>query len=338
MRFIETKGSWRQMGRQYGEACLAELPGCIDRCTGKLTRNPTLYTRALESLQRVLESHTPELLEETAGMSEASGIPIDTLLGYRFYNELRERMVEGCSVIFMADGEEGPLLGRNCDISELDAAIQVCRVCRPTNGPASMIVTYLGLSSSSGFNEHGLGLGGASGQSDACGDHDGLPGGALLHLLLNRCRSVADARDLMDRHRFVGKPMNILAGDDRGDSVLFELIPGKKPSGIPRRQNLAWQACTDFFLSGMTSVKAQPCQMQSRYARYGRIVHQLGEGHVAATRNGLQRLLTEVAQPGLCIAESHMPTAYSMIMVLKDRSMHLSDGHPAKTEYVKTSL
>src|ERR1043166_8882000 len=163
---IETKGTWREMGGQYGEAFRAELPACVDRCTAKIRKDPSRLTRALDSLRRILEKHTPELLEETTGMSEGSGIPAETLLGYRFYNELREWMVEGCSVIFLADAKEGPLLGRNCDIGEADAAIQICRLCHPENGTATITTTYLGLSSGQGLSEYGLGVGGASGKSD----------------------------------------------------------------------------------------------------------------------------------------------------------------------------
>jgi hypothetical protein len=99
-----------------------------------------------------------------------------------------------------------------------------------------------------------------------------------------------------------------------------------------------WQACADFFLSGITSVNVQPSQQLNRYARYGRITHQLGEGLSKHSVQGLQQLLIDVAQPGPCIPESHMPTAYSQVMVLKDRTMRLSHGHPAKTEFVEVSL
>jgi len=338
---IETRGTWRDMGRQYGEEFREQLAACIAHYAPWLLRDPHQYGPAIHAMREVLQAHCPELVDETAGMAEAAGQPDGILLGYRLFNDVRARVNEACSVVYLADGAPGPLLGRNCDLSPtFDPEVQLCRVCRPSGGPATIQTTYLGMAAGIGLNEHGVGVGGASAHTPARYGDEGLPGAALWHLLLHECRDVPGARALMAEHAFLGKPCNLIAGDDSGASVLLEFAPGRSPVQSPRRDGRQWQACTNFFISKHVPVAPDPAYLDSAYARYGRIVHQLDEGLVAHTVGGLEQLLTDIAQPGLCQQEGRrdVRTAYSQVMDLKARKMHVCPGHPGDTPYEEVCL
>ena len=340
MLWIETQGSWLEMGRQYGEELRKPLKKGLHHYARWLVEDPDAYAPALEELAPLLQAHCGSLLQETKGMAEGSGIPEAVMLGYRFFNEVRRRMPEGCSAVFLAEAKEGPLLGRNCDLEpDVSHDIQVCRTCRPEGGSATITTTYVGMGSGPGLNEHGLGFGGASAHTDARYGNAGLPGAVLCHLLLHECRDVTDARALMAKHAFLGKPANILVGDESGASVLFEFAPGRPPVQSPRRPDRNWQACTNFFVSGEVPIQPDPEYLQSAYARYGRIVHQLGEGLMEHSVAGLQQLLTEIAQPGLCRTEDpKCRTAYSEVNDLRARRMYVSPGHPADAAYEEVCL
>jgi predicted choloylglycine hydrolase len=340
MLWIETKGTWREMGRQIGEQFRGQLTQCLDKFAPWLVADLPAHLAAIEEIRTTLRPHAPELLDETAGMAQSSGINEPLLLGYRFFNEVKQRMAKGCSVIFLAKANEGPLLGRNCDLHPgFEADIQLCRTSRPKHGPATITVTYLGMGTGQGLNEFGLGLGGASAQTEARFGSHGLPGGLLQHLVLQRCRNLPQATRRLAEHSFLGKPSNVIIADAQGRSALFEFAPGRPAHAVRRPQRQTWQACTNFFVSGHTPIKPQPPSLQSAYARYGRTVHQLGGGLVEHSLAGLQRLLREIAHPGLCIAEgTTLNTAYSHVLNLHERRMWISPGHPVKTDYQKVSL
>lgn len=341
MLHIETSGTWRDMGRHYGEALREQIAQCIEQFAPWLLPEPQQHAAAIADLRATLNAHCPELCEETQGMAEGAGLDEDVMLAYRFFHEVRLRAREECSVVFLADTPSGPLLGRNCDLSPgFEAQVQLCHIRRPMEGPACVLTTYVGMAGGVGVNERGFGIAGASAGTDAVYGRAGLPGAALCHLLLHRCGSVAEARALLADLPFLGKPMNLIAADATGASVLLECAPGRLAEQVPRAADSDWQACTNFFLSGAIPIRTDAPYLSNAYARYGRIVHRLGSEGLPRSVEGLQELLTDIAQPGLvCPAEtSPFRTAYSQVMELSSRTMHLCPGHPGEGEWERVGV
>ena len=341
MLWIETKGSWREMGRQLGEEFRDTIKACMEHYAPWLLAEPVKYAPAIQSLSGVLEQHCPVVLEETHGLAEAVGTPRELMLGYRLFNEVRRYgPVVGCSAVFLAEAAEGPLLGRNCDLRPTtDPDFQLCRTCRPDEGAAVISTTYLGMVGGVGVNEHGLGLGGASAHTDARYGDAGLPAQVLCWLLMYTCRRVTEARELLAAHPFLGKSANLIVADDSGASVLLELAPGAPAFQTPRRLDRSWQACTNFFASGQVPIKQETPYLENAYARYGRIVHLLDEGLTQHSLGGLKQLLTDIAQPGVCTRDNPtLRTAYSHVMDLKARTMHVTPGHPAEVAWKEVAL
>ncbi len=341
MLFLETKGTWREMGLQLGEAFAEKLHQCLERYASWLLADLGRYQPAIGQIRDLLSTHAPELIDETEGLAESTGVDPDALLGYRFFNEVRDRVAEGCSVVYIADSDAGPLLGRNCDLSAtFDPDIQLCRTCRPDDGQTKITTTYLGMAGGIGVNAAGLGTGGASAHTPERYGDEGLPGQVLNFLLLHSCRNTNEARDLLSRRAFLGKSNNLIAGDRTGASALFEMAPGRISLQVDRPTDQDWQICTNFFTSGRTPIDPQPLYLESAYARYGRMSHGLGSGLVDRSVSGLKQLLVEIAQPGLCIPEEHvtLKTAYSQVMELTSGRMHITPGHPAEAPWQEVSL
>jgi hypothetical protein len=339
--FIETRGSWREMGRQIGDAFPEQLRSCIDYYAAWLVADLDRYRPAIAQIRDLISAHVPELIDETAGLAESSGIDEDTLLGYRFFNEVRERISEGCSVVYVANSDVGPILGRNCDLSAtFDPDIQLCRTSRPTDGPDRITTTYLGMAGAVGVNASGLGIGGASAHTQSHYGVEGLPGQILNLLLMGRCGCVAEARDLLSRHAFLGKSQVLLTGDRDGASVLFEMAPGRTAEPVDRPPEQDWQICTNFFPSGRIPIDPEPMYLESAYARFGRMSHTLGAVLVERSVSGIQQLLTDIAQPGLCIPQDHvtLQTAYSQVMELATGRMHIRPGHPEDASWQVVAL
>jgi hypothetical protein len=56
--------------------------------------------------------------------------------------------------------------------------------------------------------------------------------------------------------------------------------------------------------------------------------------------SGIQQLLTDIAQPGLCIPQDHvtLQTAYSQVMELATGRMHIRPGHPEDASWQVVAL
>jgi predicted choloylglycine hydrolase len=338
---IETQGSAYQIGKSIGETFPRELDACIDRYAPWLRERNKELEYAVERLDGILRRGPQDILQETRGMSDGSGIEIKTMIGYRFFPDVRTYVPEDCSVVYFAESDQGPLLGRNCDLSpEFDQDVQICHLSRPEDGIPTMTVGYLGLPGPPGLNLAGLAKGGASAHTPrARRKRAGLPN-ALLGGRLLGCRSLDEALAQVKGKVFQGKPLNLIVGDAEGRSVILEFAPGRTPVMVRRREGRRWQACTNFFTSGKLPIAPETEYLESAYARYGRIVERLEGGHASLTLEGMKELLTEIAQPGICSTglRGTVKTAYSHICEVGRGRMHLAPGHPSEVPYEEVSL
>lgn len=334
---IETRGTWREMGRQLGEAFRDDIRDAQELFAPWLVTEREKYAPAVARLEALLRAQCPEVLDEALGMGEGAGMDPDLALGYRLFNQISMFLREECSVAFIRGGENGPLLGRNCDLGQSELRFQLCHVRRPTGEPATIEMTYVGLVAGLCLNEHGLGMAGASAMAEPHGA-EGLPSPVLAHWLMHRCRTVAEARALFAQHRFLGKPANYVVADETGDSALFEFVCGLPPREAPSPPGGRWQAATNFMVSQAPLPPLPPTNLGNFYARYGRLAQMLGYGLVEPSVTGMHRLLTDIANPGAVCPDIGMITAYSHIMDLRARTMHLWPGHPAEVEPVEVRL
>ena len=339
---LETKGTWREMGRQIGEQFAHLFERCIERCQPALLHEPEQCAPAIANMREVIGRRCPHLLEETDAMAAAAGFDPQVMFGYRFYSAVRYFAPDQCSAVCLAGGKDGPLLGYNCDLNRaFFSDVQLLRICHPNDQPATVTCQTVGCVGGMGCNDRGLGVCGASAHTEASYGSTGVLDALLRHIMLLQCTNVADVRELVSREPFLGKPMNMLICDARGDSALFEMAPGRTPAAFPRPAEQNWQACTNFFASGEIPIQPQPAYLHNAYARYGRLMHQIGGGFVEHSVAGLKQLMTDVAQPGMCCpaeGDDVLNTAYSEVMDLAGGRMHLCPGVPGQVPYEEISF
>lgn len=336
---IETSGSWREMGRALAEAFPDQLREFIELFTPDVARGraPTIAP----SLREMTQQHAPELLDETAGMAEVLELPADGLLCYRMFvdaNALRPR--QGCSVFMVDDASEGALLARTCDIEPETHANQICQVRRPDGGMPTITLTYVGLVSSIGMNEAGLGIAGASARPAEEGTASGPGMNVVAFGALQRCKSVREAEALLCAQPLVGKGSVQLLADAEGHCRLLEFVHGKRVVSVSRPAGQTWQAATNFHPSGLTRSEPRTSIDYNSYARYGRIVHQLMIDPRAHSVAGAKALLGDISQPGRYIPEGafSLQTAYASVFELRARVCHLCAGNPLREPFEAIAL
>jgi len=342
MLYIETSGSSRETGMSIGRAFPEELNRCMDAYAPWLEGRGEKITSAIGKIQGLVQDHCPGLWEETVGMSEGSGIDLETLTGYRFFTDVRMYMNQGCTVVFFPETDVGPILGRNCDLSpRFDPDVQICHVNRPASGIPSLTVGYLGIPGTPGHNEYGLAKGSASAHTSAVDDRPGgLPAALLGGRILYNSRNLGEALQFLRGRKFLGKPYNLIACDPSGKSAIIEFAQGREPVILPRKDAARWQVCTNFFTSGEIPIAPEAEYLRSAYSRYGRILHGLQTGDYPLTLEGMKHLLTEVAQPGLYTdgLGGRVKTAFTHITEVANGISHITTGHPAETKFWRVEL
>lgn len=341
MLFIETRGTWREMGRQYGEAARSLIHKAIAYFGPWLLTDAAKAARVAGYMRPHIGTVAPEALDEIDGMAEGAGISSDAMLCVRFLPEVSTALKLGCTVVYLQDSDRGPLLGRNEDIEpDVSVEIQVCHTCRPIDGPATMLLTYVGFMAGAGMNEHGVGIGATSAHTTKADGVGNLPFSLFWHLLLNRCRSVKEVQSKLSSQTFYGKTCAGVIGDATGASMAFEMNPGEPIVYPARRQDRDWQICTNHYVQSIDQMAMEPAYLQNSYARYGRLTHRLGDAPMPRTVDHLKNLMTEVAAPGLCILEQDLKlrTAYTTIFELQHCRTILLDGHPSTAPIREISL
>ncbi len=163
--FYEFSGSYKEIGRQYGEALREDFHYMKDWWFGNLAdlipgKSMDEMIAATKVFQQPAKDHTPDQFAMIEGMAEASGMTVDELfyMAGAFELDAAFPAFMGCTS-YAASGKatkDGKtILGQNYDWYAGSKVI-VMRV-KPDNGPAFLSVTLAGHLPQVGINEYGIG-------------------------------------------------------------------------------------------------------------------------------------------------------------------------------------
>jgi hypothetical protein len=333
MIYVETRGNWREMGRQFGEELRQTLYRFIDGFVPWLRSDLPRVARTSSALREHIRSaECMEIIEESAGIAEGAQLSPDAMLCLRFLTELSQISAPSCSVVYLNDSDRGPVLSRNEDIEpDLSVEVQVCHTARPVDGPASMLITYAGLLMGVGMNDAGVAIGGTSAHAQFMDATPlGLPNSLIQYAALHRCARACDIGAWVGRRAFFGKPWVAIVADATGESFLLEVLPNQPVTLTPRKKTRDWHSCTNHYQTHCDLIRRDPLYLQSSYARAGRIAHRLADHPMDRTVRNVEELMSDIAMPGICVSPEGLKlrTAYTTSMLLEQRVLRLREGHP----------
>ena len=166
MTLYEFKGTWRQIGQQYGEACRDGIKAMTsywkERVFAPVIPNVSLDKLMETSVQFIepIEAFAPEFMEELKGIAEGANIPLNEVLMQNgaFELDVAAPVYFGGCTSFAATGKatkDGKTVaGQNfdwCDGSEF-AAMKIV----PDNGPAILGAAIVGQLIMFGLNDRGI--------------------------------------------------------------------------------------------------------------------------------------------------------------------------------------
>ncbi|RNB82147.1 hypothetical protein EDM59_21330 [Brevibacillus nitrificans] len=232
--FYRFQGTYRQIGRQHGEACRELVLKNLELATERLRRKYNVSTReevteaALQYRSYVIK-YAPQFDEEIQGLAEGAGISLGEayLLQVRAeLNKIFQTNQTECTTFAVAaeaTADGSPLIGQNADLPAFYGELSVVIESIPDEGPATLMLTPAGQISFIGINDAGVG---AFGNFLTCeGWRVGFPRYFFTKLALTRS-TAAEAVELVDS-LYRASSRNLIMLDKQGGIVDVETIPSR---------------------------------------------------------------------------------------------------------------
>ncbi|WP_126424780.1 C45 family autoproteolytic acyltransferase/hydolase [Brevibacillus marinus] len=165
--FYRFRGTHRQIGRQYGEACADLIRRHLDLALKRLQSRANLPRRSWE--EAVLQyrpyvlRYAPFFDEEIQGVAEGAGISLAEAyflqLRAEIYSDLQvSNECTTFAILPEATTDGTALIGQNADLPALYSEIGVVLEIIPDDGPACLMLTPAGQVSYIGINDQGMGV------------------------------------------------------------------------------------------------------------------------------------------------------------------------------------
>lgn len=167
---VSVKGSWHDMGFQYGQDCAEEIKYMIKWWTGILeAADPSFkleegLKKSADLYQKPIEDFSPRVVEFMKGTAEGAGVSFEEIL---FENTASDLMggstefadVQGCTT-FAVEGDRTEF-GKTVIAQNVDWHTQIKVVAlhmEPDDAPAALTFTYAGNTPQVGISSAGYGL------------------------------------------------------------------------------------------------------------------------------------------------------------------------------------
>jgi isopenicillin-N N-acyltransferase-like protein len=180
MRTLTLKGTFRAMGRQFGEACREEIHQFYDlRVHNALMQAKSYGDRDVTEAHLLgvakasiapTEAYHPEGFEELQGIAEGAALPVEKILAMNGLTDFRDVLAwhgdleafGGCSsIIVQKDLTKGghALCGQTWDLATDNMPFVLGVIREPQTGKKTKTLTTVGCLSLIGMNEDGLSVG-----------------------------------------------------------------------------------------------------------------------------------------------------------------------------------
>ena len=215
MNHAELCGSHREMGFRYGSR-LAECGHFIlEQVPFPLTEERRNFAASCVPVYR---QFFPEILEELEGLAAGQRCPAEDLAAVLF--SMYALPPSCCCSCFAVSRDNAVLFGRNSDFLTALEEQNLNVICRPEGAAAFNGNTTAFLEMEDGVNQHGLAVGLTSVASQTA-LRPGFQAGLLVRLLLERCRSTAEALTQLARVP-IASAQTLTLADAGGDIAVVE--------------------------------------------------------------------------------------------------------------------
>lgn len=336
LKFIICSGTPREMGRQYGEQANEEIQRNLE-LFGQHWYQEKLQVFS-NKVKQTLYSFLPDILEELKGIAEGAKVDFDQVLLTNHVDTFGEN-VERCTPIILRNSPDGTIIAKNNDSPTNENYSFIIRKCAPTKGIPFIQVTYAGwISGLDCMNAEGLAN--THGSVGSIFDKSGSRVDIRLksYQILHNCRTVDNFLAGLNENPLTGKGFNIAVGDASGNTAMLDAAV---PFIAVSNRNKKFDYATNLYKSpGLENSDTRiPSKRDICIYRYG-YLKWLEETNPPQNIDDLKKILSchEPWAPCRHGGVHHSKTEWSMINLIKERKILITDGAPCENKYKEYCL
>lgn len=245
MKVLVLEGTPYERGRQHGSALKMEIHELVKlwkediRKTYKIEADVFLKKFLVATnFQKAIKEWTPQLWDELRGISEGSGVDLDTVFAFQLVDEIwvlgRDIRAEKCTTIGLDKTEMHPaMVAQNLDIPTFYHGFQtLLHIKDPEQDLETYLFTFPGFIAANGINSHSVTVV-VNAVQQLENSRDGLPVAFVIRGILQR-KTYAEAVQFINTIKH-GAPQNYMIGgvEDMGSfecstTHVSEYIPFKE--------------------------------------------------------------------------------------------------------------
>ena len=344
--FYSFRGTYREIGQQYGEECRSLInlhkEYALERLNKAINVNSKsdLENAALEYREYVIK-YAPYIDEELQGLAEGA----DISLGEAYFLQLRAEIynyfdtTDECTTFAVApeaSKDGSPMSGQNADLPDLYKEVGVVIESLPENDPGTLMLTPAGQISYIGINSEGMGV--CANFLECAGWRVGFPRYLLSRLALTK-NDIFAAEELV-QNAYRASSRNLLMIDKNGHIISLETVPERIGKVLPERGILAH---ANHFISNELSVeeRKEGEDLKNSQIRYNRMKYLLEKNYGKIEVDKIKEILRDREQsphtlcrmPGDFSSSSDVITFASVIAEPTKGNLWVAVGPPNEYEY-----
>jgi len=334
---VELSGSYRDQGRQHGEALASVIREIVGEIVVRDGWDPEKVDALMGRLQSNLRRFAPGVLDEVEGIAEGSALPREDILAYNAIADIW--MVHRfCTTLGWPDTPDGPVVGKTNDIGQHKEKYHHPFRRRSGDGLPAVWATWPGTVWSNCFvNGRGVAQGGAS-LGLNLRNEAGIPSNCMFRVLMDRCESLEDVIRVCGEVPVMHHPAHNVFADGGGAMVGLELTPQGvrvcQPSGA------AYVRATNHFCPGPWEGQdsGEPRHVTNSKRRFANLAR-LSEA-LPHTVEGMLEVLRDHADEGQICQHGNddMWSSAAYVAIPKQRRILMARGQPCEAEWFEVTL
>lgn len=326
---IIMEGTHYEIGRFRGET-IKKYPSEVDFFSSPLKGEDFLSVDEVDKIMRVYDEFCPGLNEEILGFSHSLGIAQEQIV---YYSNSFGRSCNCSQMVVLPSitKDHHTYVGRSYEFS-IDDELRLCTT--RVKGKAAHIGFSLFLFGRfDGINEHGLCVTMSASTPGKLPEGEGCKFWVVIRSLLDNCKDVSDALQLMN-HIPISANTNFLLADKSGKAVLVEVacFKGKRKIGIKNSKNLL-VSTNHYTIQDMLQYDVN--RMWQSIERYNIIDSRIKESIQNIEKDTLRSLLSRKMPGGVCCHhyEDGLGTLRSMLFDVSNQVVDICFGPPSMNQW-----
>lgn len=329
------KGNAYERGVQHGHRLKQYIRPRVDNMWLKAENDLQHLRDSISNTIDLVNDICEDIVEEIKGIADGSELEFEKVFLYNNRDIWQVLEGESCTMLAVRNGDS-VVVGMNKDAPVNNADKYIFQQSFPEKGFALLGYGHVGRVWGHGINEHGLCTAGTAVMGRISHSENASIGIYLLpRIILNKCRCVSEALDLIDNIPRISGGANFMVADENGEAVIIELTPSTR--NIRKiKQNRIYAA--NNFLSDEENFGPEGQVLKESLMRADFVDEMLNRLSSDNNISELKKtqLILSAHETAVSVCRHNVlgfSTALSWTVSLKERKLYMCNGNPCKNKF-----